>query len=280
MYIGRFGALPLAFLAIVIWASLATLVKFLSGLPTFFILGITLSIGGLPALFRWRAWRVGAATWALGLVGIFGYHFILFTSYRMISPLEAMLVNNLWPLLIVIFSAVLLAGYRLRPVHGFGACLALAGIALLGFSRGQAVFTGLEGITGYLLALTAAVIWALYSVLTKKVPPFSSFTVGAFCLVSGALCFLVHALTEAAAAPTNTEWFWLVFMGVGPMGISFYAWDAALKMGDSQHIGALSYLTPLLSALSLVIFTGESFTFAHAGALALILSGAAVSSRR
>jgi drug/metabolite transporter (DMT)-like permease len=62
------------------------------------------------------------------------------------------------------------------------------------------------------------------------------------------------------------------------MGGAFYAWDASLKRGDPRVIGALSYLTPLLSTLNLVILGGKRLTAVSAAAMALIVAGAVVGS--
>jgi drug/metabolite transporter (DMT)-like permease len=48
-------------------------------------------------------------------------------------------------------------------------------------------------------------------------------------------------------------------MGLGPMGVAFYLWDAALKKGDPRHIGVLSYLTPLGSSLLLLWVLDRAF---------------------
>ena len=41
------------------------------------------------------------------------------------------------------------------------------------------------------------------------------------------------------------------------MGGAFYLWDAALKRGDPRQSGLLSFLTPLLSTLGLLLQRGE-----------------------
>jgi drug/metabolite transporter (DMT)-like permease len=51
-----------------------------------------------------------ASTLLLGVYGLFGYHFLLFLALRSAPPLEANLVNYLWPLLIVVLAPVLLPG--------------------------------------------------------------------------------------------------------------------------------------------------------------------------
>ena len=62
------------------------------------------------------------------------------------------------------------------------------------------------------------------------------------------------------------------------MGGAFYAWDAALKRGDPRVIGALSYLTPLLSTLNLVLLGGKRLSPTAGVAMALIVAGAVVGS--
>ena len=75
---------------------------------------------------------------------------------------------------------------------------------------------------------------------------------------------------------TSRDWLFLVLLGLGPMGVAFYTWDAALKRGDSRVIGALAYLTPLLSTLNLVLFGGKRISGVSVVAMGLIVLGAGV----
>ena len=78
---------------------------------------------------------VPAAAWLLGVAAFFGYHALYFASLRLLPPVEALLIINLWPLLIVLLSA-LLAGERLLPRHVAGALAGLAGTTLIVLARG------------------------------------------------------------------------------------------------------------------------------------------------
>ena len=71
----------------------------------------------------------------------------------------------------------------------------------------------------------------------------------------------------------------IALMGLGPLGAAFYLWDAALKRGDARHIGVLSFLTPLLSTLLLVLWRGERPTAATALAAAMIVGAAILGTR-
>jgi drug/metabolite transporter (DMT)-like permease len=106
----------------------------LAHVPPFLLTGAALVIGSIPAWPLWRQWRIPLRTLALGVYGLFGFHFLLFIALRHAPAVEANLVNYLWPLLIVVMAPLFLPGMRLRAVHvgaalaGFaGAGLAIAG---------------------------------------------------------------------------------------------------------------------------------------------------------
>ena len=204
-----------------------------------------------------RQWRVPSSTLALGVYGLFGFHFLLFVALRHAPPVEANLVNYLWPLLIVVLAPLFLpgmhaaAGAHRAAVAGFaGAALAIVGGAKL--SGGFA--------WGYLAALGSAFIWASYSLLTQRVAHFPTAAIGLFGLVSGLLALACHALLEPSVELSTARLAADRAVGLGPLGAAFFLWDAALKRGDPAAIGILSYLTPLASTLLLVATTGRPLT--------------------
>jgi drug/metabolite transporter (DMT)-like permease len=273
----RLPPLTLAAISILLWSSLAYLGTLVTHVPPFLLVGVTLLIGSLPGLAHYRSFTRDVRTLALGVAGLFGYHFCLFMAFRLAPPVEANLLNYLWPVLIVLFSPLLLRGYRLRGYHVAGGAIAFAGAALIG--TGGKLAPDLSHVPGMGLALAAAVIWAGYSVLTKRLPPFSSAVVSQFCFAAGLLSLLTHAWLEPATVLTARDGWLLAMLGIGPMGIAFYTWDAALKRGDPRLIGALSYTDPLLSTLVLVGLGGKPFTPLAAVAMVLIVVGALVGSR-
>jgi drug/metabolite transporter (DMT)-like permease len=71
----------------------------------------------------------------------------------------------------------------------------------------------------------------------------------------------------------------IAVLGLGPLGGAFFLWDAALKRGDARQIGVLSFLTPLLSTLTLLLVRGE-VPSPSIGLAALMIVGAAVIATR
>lgn len=269
----------LALGAIALWGTLAALGASLSHLPPFLLTGLSLVIGSVIALplsrFDWRQWRVPLPTLALGVYGLFGFHFLLFLALRHAPPVEANLVNYLWPLGMVVLAPVFLPGVGLRAVHVLAALVGFAGaaLAIVGGQNGALQGGGFEW--GYLLALGSAFIWASYSLLTQRVSAFPTAAIGSFALVSGLLSLLCHVWLEPAVALSGADIARLVVLGLGPLGAAFFLWDAALKRGDARKIGLLSFITPLLSTLLLLAVRGETPGL-HVLAAALLIVGAAV----
>ncbi len=266
--------------AIALWASLASLGVSLTHIPPFLLTGIALIIGSMPAwpfvLRDPSQWRIPWRTLALGVYGLFAYHFLLFIALRHAPPVEANLVNYLWPLFIVVLSPVVLPGVALRLPHVLAALLGFGGaaIAIVG---GRELSGTLAW--GYLPALAAAFIWATYSLMTKRVAAFPTTAIGLFGLVSGVLSLLCHGLLEPAVALQPRDWALLAVLGLGPLGASFFMWDKALKLGDARHIGILSYLTPLASTALLIVVSGRAFTWSIALATGMIISAAVMGMR-
>jgi drug/metabolite transporter (DMT)-like permease len=120
-----------ALAAIALWGVLALLALRLSRMPPFLLVGVGLLIGSLCSVHKLREWRVPPTTLLLGIYGLFGFHFCLFMALRYAPPVEANLINYLWPLLIVALAPVFLPGHRLRPQHIAGALLGFAGAVLI-----------------------------------------------------------------------------------------------------------------------------------------------------
>ena len=271
--------------AIVLWSSLALLTVATGPLPPFQVLAIGFGIAGLcgTALTAargrvgWREWRVPPAALALTVAGLFGYHALYFFSLKRAPAVEANLINYLWPLLIVLFSA-LLPGVRLRAGNVVGALLGFAAAALL-IAGGASATAGQGALPGYAAALLAAVTWAGYSVLNRRFADMPGSAVVPACLVVALLGALAHLAFEHTVLPSVPQWIALAVMGLGPVGIAFRLWDRGTRHGDLALLGSLSYLAPLLST-ALLIAAGRTQTrWTQAVAVVLLTVGAWLSMR-
>ena len=270
------------FTAILLWALLALLTDLTGDVPPFQLLAMCFSIGGLSGLLILKArgqsfsvMKQPMPVWLLGVGGLFGYHFLYFSALRAAPAAEASLIAYLWPLLIVL-SATIVTGDRTRPSHIIGALTGFLGAALLiggpdGFAPDPANFTG------YLLALAAAFVWTGYSVASRLVANVPTDAVTGFCLVTALGALALHLALEQTVWPQD-GWGWsaVIGLGLGPVGLAFFAWDIGVKKGDLPLLGVASYGAPLLSTLILVLAGRAAPTWTLAVACALITAGAGI----
>lgn len=274
-------------IAILLWSTLALLTVEASGLPRFQLLAMTFSVatlaflivllprGGLQGLDLLRQpWPV----WAQGVSALFLYHVVYFYALESAPAVEAQLIAYLWPLLIVLFSA-LLPGGGLRWFHLAGTLLGFLGAALL-ITGGELALKA-EFWAGYLLAVICAVIWATYSVTNKRFGKVPSEVVGGFCGVVAILGYFFHLIFERTVVPEGDQWLAIAGLGLGPVGLAFFAWDHGTKRGSLPVLGALAYAAPLLSTLLLLVFGHAAGTklWVLGAACLLIVGGALLASK-
>ncbi|PJK29487.1 DMT family transporter [Minwuia thermotolerans] len=270
--------------AVLLWALLALFTAASGDVPPLQLTAMSFLVAFLIALTLWivkrrnplRRLRQPPAAWLLGVAGLFGYHAMYFLALRTAPVVDASLIAYLWPLLIVLFSA-LLPGERLRWFHLAGAVLGFAG-AILIISRGGLAFAGLSG--GYFAAMACALIWSGYSVLNRRFPDVPTDAVGGFCGVTAILAFGLHLGLEQTVWP-GTAWQWLAVLGLGlgPVGGAFFLWDHGTKHGDIRVLGASAYLAPLISTVILIAAREAEPTWRIGLACLLITGGAALAAR-
>lgn len=269
-----------ALAAVFLWGSLAALGKLLGAVPPFLLTGLGLLFGSLISLplarFKIRELIVPPKTLALGVYGLFGYHFFLFLAFQTAPAVEANLVNYLWPLGIVILAPLFFKDLKLKVRHVLAGVIGFAGAALAISSNG---FSAAGFQIGFLFAFFSAVIWSTYSLGTQKVPHFPTAAIGLFSFVSGILAIAAHFVFEESIALKPDHLLLIAVLGFGPLGGAFYLWDKALKLGNPQRVGLISFLTPLLSTTLLLLVTGQGLSLNLAISALLIIGAAVLGSR-
>lgn len=279
----RSKATAIGFTAILMWSLLALLTIRSAPVPPLLLNALCFAVGGTIGLvwtlrrgfsvLRGVSWKV----YAFGAAGLFGYHFLYFTAFRLSPTAETGLIAYLWPLFIVLFSG-LLPGERLAANHIVGALVAFAGAAVILMGRESA---GAGNAMGFALAFACALTWAAYSVLSRRMGAVPTEAVTVFCLATALLSALAHLAVEETAWPADTAgWLAVLGLGLGPVGAAFFTWDVGMKKGDIQLLGVASYAAPLLSTLALVAAGIAAPTWSIALAALLITGGAAIAARK
>ena len=269
--------------AILMWSALALLAELSGNIPTFqltamsftvaFLIGVAACLRAKESVLQYI--KLPKSVWALGVTGLFGYHFFYFIALQNAPAVEASLIAYLWPLFIVLFSA-LLPGEQLRWFHCVGAIASFIGVGLL-VTKGEALALDVRYMFGYFAAFLCAIIWSSYSVLSRRYGHVSTNAVGGFCGATALLSWCCHFLFEPTVMPTVSQWLAIAGLGIGPVGLAFFTWDYGVKHGDIKVLGVLSYATPLLSTILLSVFGLATLTWTVWAACFLIVGGALLS---
>ena len=268
--------------AILLWAFLAFAATQLSRLPPIEITALGFAIAGILSLgivaARGRLVllrQLPVRAWALGLCGLAGYHVVYFAAFAQAPAVEVNLVTYLWPLMIVLFAAPLL-GTRLGLGHLAGVLLGFTGCVL---AIGGAARFDAAHLPGYALGLLAAVIWSLYSVLSRRLAAVPNDAVAGFCAATAIATLALHLAVEPWVTPNAREWLVLGLLGAGPLAAAFFLWDVGMKRGDVRLIGTLAYATPVLSTLVLMLAGVAPFGWTILLAAALVAGGGLLAAR-
>jgi len=282
-------------IAVLLWATLALFTASTGAVPPFQLMAMTFAIAFLFAGLKWlrdaakrgrsafaflrQPWPV----WALGIGGLFLYHLFYFVALDHAPAVEASLIAYLWPLLIVLFSA-LLPGERLYWQHVVGALIGMGGAVILLVYRDQGggddPAQPIGSALGYGAALACAFTWSIYSVLSRRFGSAPTDLVGAFCGVTALLGFISHLLVETTVWPADQwEWLAILALGLGPVGAAFFVWDYGVKKGDIKALGAISYASPLISTLLLIATGKANATLAVLLGCLAIVGGAVLAAR-
>ena len=280
----RRRATTIGFCAILLWALLALFTVGTAPMPPLQLNAICFAIGGtIGLIWTARAGRISQllavplSVYCFGTAGLFLYHFLYFSALRAAPPAQAGLIAYLWPLLIVLFSGML-PGERLKIGHVSGALISFAGAALVVLG-GSAGFNP-EFATGYALAVGCALLWAGYSVLSRRLGDVPTASVAVFCIATAVLSLGAHLATEQTVWPTSMiGWASILALGLGPVGLAFYVWDIGVKKGDIQLLGVASYAAPLLSTITLVVAGIAAPRWPLLLAAVLITCGALIAAR-
>lgn len=267
--------------AIALWSFLALLARSAAAIPPLqltamaFAVSAVLGLAVLAVRGRLADLRQKPLAWLHGVGGLFGFHALYFAALAHAPAAEANLINYMWPLLVVLFSAFL-PGMRLYPRHIAGAATGAAGCAILLGGNASLSWTFLPG---YAAAAGSAIIWAAYSVLARRLAAVPTGAVAGFCAATSVLATLAHLATERTVAPDPASLLAALAMGAGPVGAAFFLWDIGMKRGDPRLLGTLAYITPVASTLLLCAAGFAPLTWPTLAAAALVAAGGLIAAR-
>lgn len=238
---------------------------------------------GAAALLGWLAWRgdwkrptLRALGWiALGSASLILNWLCLFTAYRLSSISIATVVYQMQPFFLVLLAALMqreLPAWHKLP----WLALAFAGVAL---STGIDVHDhSSQLMSGVLLALAAAFLYALTTLATRKLGGYPPAQIAGLQLLIGVV--VLAPLAEVSPAQVGAAgWASLLVIGLVHTGLVYELMYAAFQRLRADAIASLSFIYPLVAiAVDLAVFHTRLTSLQCVG-MAMILASVVANQR-
>lgn len=220
---------------------------------------------------------------AAGLCGICLYYLLenIALTYTMASNVGVII--SVAPFFTALLSHLVLKEEKPKANFFVGFVVAMAGIFLISFNGSKLELNP----AGDLLALLAALIWACYSVLTKKISGYGYHTIlttrRIFCygiLFMIPTLFLFDFKLELARFANPVYLFNIIFLGLGASALCFVTWNFAVKVLGAVKTSIYIYMVPVITVVTSVAILHEKITALAAVGTALTLAGLLLSGKK
>ena len=277
-----------AMLCVALWALIPVVAKlgqsrldnhqflFWSSLVSFSVIALSVLLTGRA--YHIRAYTRGDWLWFtfLGLLGTYIYYLFLYLGYSRSSGMEVLVIQYTWPILIVVFSLFILKE-RLNTRKGLAILLGFIGVVLV-LTKGQIALIQIDNPAVISLVAIGAACFALFSVLSKKVTREPLGVVMIYFLVASLASLCSMLILSDFALPAASDLPPILLNGVLVNGFSYVFWVLALRSAEASYLAPFTFITPVLSAVYLILFFNEPFIAAYGIGLALVVTGGLINS--
>lgn len=188
------------------------------------------------------------------------------------------------PFFTALFDWLFLKGSKPGARFLIGFITAIAGIGLISFQKSTGV--NINPI-GDVLAISAAITWAAYSVITKKIGEYGYGTIEITRRIFFyGLVFMVPALPilpfqfEFSRFRDLTNLFNILFLGLGASAMCFATWNFAVKVLGSVRTSVYIYAVPVITVVSSMLILKEQLNVQSSIGIILTLAGLVLSEQR
>lgn len=277
-----------AFTTVFIWATMAAVVKLLlsnmpnlqalsvsSGFAFLFLLLINAKNGKLKELKNYSSIDYIKIA-GLGFLGLFLYSALYYYGLSQLTSQEACILNYLWPIMLVLFSSIILKE-KMTLMKGFAMFCSFLGIIIL--STGSTGAGNGNTALGIASCIIAAACYGLFSVLNKKADYDQSISMMIIWLVVAVFSAILGFFTEEWKAIEGMQWIGILWLGIVINAIAYLLWALALKgVKNTAKIANLAYLIPFLSLVVSAVVLKEEIKLRAFIALIFIIGGILIQS--
>ncbi len=229
-----------------------------------FVMGFCALLAISPKMLRTTDKKQELTFAAAGLTGICLYYLLENIALTFTQASNVGVITSTAPFFTAILAHFCLSSEeRLHKQFIFGFLIVMLGISCISFNGAELHLNPL----GDLLAVSAAIVWAFYSLLTKKIGSFGypvilatrrTFFYGIIFMLP-ALGFLDFEWKLARFADA-TYLFNIVFLGLGASALCFVTWNYAVKELGAVKASVYIYMVPVITVITSVIVLGERLT--------------------
>ncbi len=280
----RTKAILLVFICVILWAMIPVVAKlaqvnmdnhqflFWSSLISFICLFSTALIKKKIAIFKQYKLKDWLILIVLGLLGTYIYYLFLYLGYKEAKGLEVLVIQYTWPISIV-FLSLLVLNEKLTLQKVLSIIIGFIGVIFV-LTKGDFSKVYLDNPYVIFLVFLGASSFALFSILGKKVKyePISAISI--YFLSATVASFFSMNYFSSFLLPTTNELLPVVLNGVLINGFSYLFWINALRLTQASFLAPFIFLTPIISAVYLIMFFNEPLQTAYiVGLFCVVIAG-------
>ncbi|WP_127536669.1 DMT family transporter [Paenibacillus illinoisensis] len=281
----------LALLTILIWGTtfISTKILLIDFTPVEillfrFLIGYVVLFLIYPRVMRISTVRDEMLFMAAGLCGVTLYFLIENIALVFTLASNAGVIVSIAPFFTAVLAHFFLKDEPLSRHFVVGFAIALTGIVIIAFNGSYSLQLNP---LGDLLAFVAPAVWAIYSVLMRKIGDLHYHTIGAtrkvffyglLFMLPALFLFEFHFDMERLADLTNLSN--LLFLGVGASALCFVTWNRAVSLLGAVKTSVYIYLVPVITLLASALLLHEPITWVTMLGAVLTLLGSIISERK
>lgn len=190
-------------------------------------------------------------------------------------------IISIAPFFTAILAHFFVNGEKLKKNFCIGFIVAISGIMLISFN-GSSILK--LNPMGDILAVIASILWAVYSILTKKIGSFGYNTIqttrriffyGLIFMIPALFLFDFKINLSSFANPSVL--LNIGYLGFGASALCFVTWNFSVKVLGAVKTSVYIYLVPVITVITSVIVLKENITLISLAGTILTLAGLIVS---
>lgn len=249
-----------------------------------FLLGLLVLILVYPKRIKIKDRKQEITFVVAGLCGICLYYLLenIALTYTMASNVGVII--SIAPFFTAVLSHIFMkTEEKLKAQFFVGFFVAMVGICLISFNGSKLELNPI----GDILAVVAALVWSVYSLLTRKISSYGYntvqttrriFTYGIVFMLPFLFVFDFNLDIQKVVKPEYA--LNLIYLGIGASALCFVTWNYAVKMLGAVKTSVHIYMVPVITVATSVIVLKEKITWVSAIGTVLTLIGLFLSEGR